>query len=346
MATINLTTLFRSKLGTVQLESINGLQSALAAKVEKSSVSDAVNLLTAGSVASSAAVKTTYDKALEALAAANAAANTASQALTGISNLPNAKSDSYNLDNTNCLATSKALRDMYQNQVLQALNMATTAASNAGIALNKWSNIPNVISDSISLDSSTTVASSKAAKLAYDKGAAALSTANSAAAGVQGAKDYALGLFNNRSDSVSSTSSSTLATSAAAYTAYNRQHDTLYYGGTARLGTTASGITVNGDAIFGGAIVSYQNVTAFSDRRLKYDIFHIEDALEKVLALSGYTFKWKGSDRPSIGVIAQEIQAIFPEIVFEKDDRLAVDYSLLVSVLIEAIKELNAKLEK
>ncbi|MDC3266288.1 tail fiber domain-containing protein [bacterium] len=104
-----------------------------------------------------------------------------------------------------------------------------------------------------------------------------------------------------------------------------------------------------------GAIYATGDVSAFytSDKNLKENITRIEDALEKVRWLKGVEFDWKKdviSNLPhvgpkpdhDIGLIAQEVEQVFPEAVTVRDDGYkAVDYSRLVPVLIEAIKELS-----
>ena len=94
------------------------------------------------------------------------------------------------------------------------------------------------------------------------------------------------------------------------------------------------------------------DITAFfsSDRRLKDNIKPIEGALSKILGVSGNTFDWNaasGKDGSDTGVIAQEIEALgLPGLVTTRDNGyMAVRYEKLVPVLIEAIKELNAKVE-
>jgi hypothetical protein len=106
-------------------------------------------------------------------------------------------------------------------------------------------------------------------------------------------------------------------------------------------------LKISGDVAATGDIVAYFT----SDRRLKNNIQPIENALDKVNELGGYTFDWneelqkarKGHD---IGVVAQEVQSVLPEVVIERDNGyLAIDYERLVPVLIEAIKELSAKIK-
>ncbi|MGI6374304.1 MAG: tail fiber domain-containing protein [Patescibacteria group bacterium] len=75
-----------------------------------------------------------------------------------------------------------------------------------------------------------------------------------------------------------------------------------------------------------------------SDIRLKKDVRTISGALDKVLALRGVNFTWKENGKPSVGLIAQEVEKIFPELV-SGDDEKGVQYGNLVAPLIEAVKE-------
>lgn len=85
------------------------------------------------------------------------------------------------------------------------------------------------------------------------------------------------------------------------------------------------------------------NVTAYSDERLKSDIRTIPDALEKVNAMRGAHFT--KDEKPSTGVIAQEIQRVAPELVNDSGEYLSVAYGNITGYLIEAIKELTQKVE-
>lgn len=93
-----------------------------------------------------------------------------------------------------------------------------------------------------------------------------------------------------------------------------------------------------------GNWVATGNVTAYSDIRLKTDIKVIPNALQKVCALRGVTYKRTDSGERQTGLIAQEVQAVLPEAVNE-GEHLSVAYGNLVGLLVEAIKELNDKLE-
>lgn len=130
------------------------------------------------------------------------------------------------------------------------------------------------------------------------------------------------------------------------------------------VGTTASGTS--------GEVRATNNITAyFSDERLKENLGVVPDALTKIKSLSGFYFKNNElansfgytSDKLQIGISAQAVQAVYPELVvlapfdsqpdetgnivsISGNDYLTVDYAKLVPVLIEAIKELSAEIEK
>ena len=86
-----------------------------------------------------------------------------------------------------------------------------------------------------------------------------------------------------------------------------------------------------------------QNFFATSDVNLKHEIRRIEGAVEQCQKLRGVEFKWKhGEDtRDQMGVIAQEVEAVYPSLVAEVNGFKRVDYSKLVGLLIEAVKELK-----
>ena len=99
-----------------------------------------------------------------------------------------------------------------------------------------------------------------------------------------------------------------------------------------------------------GAATFNNDVTAFSDVILKDNIDTIDNALDRVKGMRGVFFDRKDNkDRRQTGVIAQEVEPFLPEVVREtKDEKKikSVAYGNMVGVLIEAIKELNAKIEE
>jgi len=112
----------------------------------------------------------------------------------------------------------------------------------------------------------------------------------------------------------------------------------------------AYSITVNSNCYSfdtSGNFTAPANITAYSDARLKTNVKTIENALDKTMKLRGVTFDKDG--KAGIGVIAQEIREVLPEVVVEaKDDdkTLSVAYGNVVGLLIEAIKELKAEIEE
>ena len=113
------------------------------------------------------------------------------------------------------------------------------------------------------------------------------------------------------------------------------------YGG----GSVSSNVTINSS----GDLTASGNVTAYSDLRLKTDLKKIASALDKVLSVTGYTYR--RTDSPEgmegelhAGVVAQEVQLVAPELVKpvgDGKDLLAVNYNGLVAYLIESVKELS-----
>jgi len=93
-------------------------------------------------------------------------------------------------------------------------------------------------------------------------------------------------------------------------------------------------------------ILQAQEFNALSDIRYKENIELISDPLAKVNALRGVTFDWKDTEGVSAGIIAQEVQAVMPQLVSENEDKMAVNYNGLVGLLIEAVKELSARVEE
>lgn len=112
------------------------------------------------------------------------------------------------------------------------------------------------------------------------------------------------------------------------------------------------GIKVHGDIYATGDISADGDVVASlsSDKRLKDNIVPIENATSKVKKLSGNTFDWNDKSKYSgsdVGVIAQEVQEIIPSAVKETEEGyLKVEYTKIVPLLIESIKELSAKVQE
>lgn len=112
-------------------------------------------------------------------------------------------------------------------------------------------------------------------------------------------------------------------------------------------------LTDGGDLHVDGNIIGYS--TTISDQRLKGNINKIENALDKLMQISGYTFTYNHDGKQSAGVIAQEVENIMPSavqstnLVFNEDNNVefkTVQYDQLTGLLIEAIKDLKAEIEE
>lgn len=105
------------------------------------------------------------------------------------------------------------------------------------------------------------------------------------------------------------------------------------------LGSAAAGF---GQAI-GPAALAYM---AFSDENLKENIEDIKDPLDKLKFLRGTSYNYKGKDYKSAGIIAQDVEKVMPRAVFDTPDGKAVDYTAVTGLLVSAVNDLAAKVEK
>ena len=124
---------------------------------------------------------------------------------------------------------------------------------------------------------------------------------------------------------------------------YAQDKDIIFKGNDG--GSVITALTLDMSAA--GAATFNDNVTAYSDERLKDNIETLTDGLDKVEQLRGVTYT--RDERENIGVIAQEVEKILPEIVLTADDEMgtkSVDYSRLTAVLIEAVKDLSARVKE
>jgi hypothetical protein len=103
----------------------------------------------------------------------------------------------------------------------------------------------------------------------------------------------------------------------------------LRRGGLTKLKVTSTGISV------------YTSVYESSDITLKDNVSTLENVLESIKQIRGVNFTWKEDGRKSVGVIAQEVETVFPELITEDEGIKGVSHSGLVGVLIEAVKELS-----
>ena len=153
------------------------------------------------------------------------------------------------------------------------------------------------------------------------------------------ASDYAslvIGQFNSSGSSVTNNA-----------TSYNTANTAFVIGN----GTDSSNksdafkVMFNGDTTVSNDLTVSGDVVISSDARLKSNIVSLGSTLPKLLQIDGKSYEMKGKQK--IGVLAQEIKEVFPELVSEDDNEmLSVNYQGLVPVLINALKEQDAKMKE
>jgi len=97
-------------------------------------------------------------------------------------------------------------------------------------------------------------------------------------------------------------------------------------------------------AYFYGNITSTGDINSLSDIKHKENIKPIENATETVSSLEGVEFDWKNGNGHSYGFIAQEVEKILPDLVTENNDSKHVNYLGVIGILVEAIKEQDARI--
>jgi len=165
---------------------------------------------------------------------------------------------------------------------------------------------------------------------AFHSGTIASGTNSTALGRVTVASDYAsvvIGQYN--SSGSSATSADSFSTSAPAFVIGNGTSGSL---------SDAFKVMFNGDTTVSNDLTVSGDVNISSDARLKSNIVSLGSTLSKLLQIDGKSYEMKGKQK--IGVLAQDIQEVFPELVSEDDNEmLAVNYQGLVPVLINALKE-------
>jgi len=129
-------------------------------------------------------------------------------------------------------------------------------------------------------------------------------------------------------------------------------------GGTNNYGIYAAASGGSGDnyaGYFAGDVCYTGTIGACSDRRYKKDVLVIDNALDKIMSMKGVYYYWKNDEFPEmnfnnerqIGVIAQDVEPIFPELVLtDAEGYKTVDYPKIAPILIEAVQEQQEMIEK
>ena len=220
-------------------------------------------------------------------------------------------------------------------KTLTLLALTITFSMNAQMSDNS-SGTSATGTNAVAMGAGTTASGSRST--AMGEGSTASGSRSTAMGSFSRASDYSstvIGQYN--SSGSSATSASSFSTSAPAFvigngTASNARSDAfkvMFNGDT----TVSNDLTVSGDVVIS------------SDARLKSNIVSLGSTLPKLLQIDGKSYEMKGKQK--IGVLAQEIQEVFPELVSEDDNEmLAVNYQGLVPVLINALKEQQSEIDE
>jgi hypothetical protein len=129
------------------------------------------------------------------------------------------------------------------------------------------------------------------------------------------------------------------------YGLYSIGPDNWIYG-TTYLGNAGDTINFRTNTITGTGSIYAGAFIYSSDESLKANVTLLNNALEKVKQLEGVSFNWKNTGRADIGLIAQDVEKVIPEIVHTNEEGLkSVEYGNLVAILIEAVKEQQEEID-
>jgi hypothetical protein len=186
----------------------------------------------------------------------------------------------------------------------------------------------------------------------YTTASGLISTAMGDGTTASGAFSTAMGRSTTASDFGSlvigqyNSSGSTVTNSATTYDADNTAF-VIGNGTASNAKSDAFKVMFNGDATVSNDLTVSGDVVVSSDARLKSNIVSLGSTLSRLLLIDGKTYTMIKDGKQKIGVLAQDIREVFPELVTEDaNEMLAVNYQGLVPVLINALKEQDAKMNE
>jgi hypothetical protein len=219
-----------------------------------------------------------------------------------------------NMTSTNISATNLRLtNDLYVGGTLYTVNITTTNVqdlniSTGNINVSNLSSLTNVTATSIStgtLNATTSITTSNIVATLITTGTLNATSINATSINAIGNSNTIGNIFTTN--------------------------------GNVGIGTTSPSSTLH----VNGQIFATGDISGLSDERAKKDILTIENALEKVESMRGVYYTMKNSEKRSVGLIAQEVQKILPEVISETEEYLGISYGNIVGLLIEAIKQLK-----
>lgn len=225
----------------------------------------------------------------------------------------------------------------------------------SGVALGNNLN-PLTVGSFLSLNSGTTYNGSAGRTISVNASSSNADPANFPIVARNASGDFSAGTITATSFNGNLSGNATTATTATTATSANTVNTTsTSTPGTYYLTFVDSSSSTTGETMRVHSEITYNpdtgtlttaDINSTSDINLKKNINPIENALNKVQELNGVSFEWKNNDTKSIGVIAQEVEKIFPELIKEINDKKTVNYNGLVGVLVQAVKELSVEVEE
>ena len=214
-----------------------------------------------------------------------------------------------------------------------AMGLSTTASGAQSTAMGRLTTASGI--SSLALGYSTTASGHQSISAGNSSNASASYSTSIGYGSV--ASDFAstvIGQYNSSGSSVTNNATS-FSTSNTAFVIGN--------GADSSNKSDAFKVMFNGDTTVSNDLTVSGDVVISSDARLKSNIVSLGSTLPKLLLIDGKSYEMKGKQK--IGVLAQEIKEVFPELVSEDDNEmLAVNYQGLVPVLINALKEQESKI--
>ena len=232
-----------------------------------------------------------------------------------------------------------------------AMGYETTASGEVSTAMGQSTEASGDYSTAMGRDTEASGDYSTAMGIST-KASGSISTAMGGGTTASGNSSTAMGQSTTASDFGSTvigqynSSGSTVTNSATAFNAAN----TAFVIGNGVDGSNTSDafkVMFNGDATLSNDLTVEGDIVISSDARLKANIVSLGSTLARLLLIDGKSYTMKKDGKQKIGVLAQDIQKVFPELVSTDDrDMLAVNYQGLVPVLINALKEQDGKMKE
>ena len=229
-----------------------------------------------------------------------------------------------------------------------AMGYDTTASGNYSTAMGYDTTASGI--ESTAMGRNTTATGSRSTAMgSYTTANGYASTAMGRSTNANGNYSTAMGYFTTASDYASTVIGQYNSSGSSATSAYSFSTSAPAFvignGTASNAKSDAFKVMFNGDATVSNDLTVSGDVVVSSDARLKSNIVSLGSTLSRLLLIDGKSYEMKGKQK--IGVLAQDIKEVFPELVTEDDNEmLAVNYQGLVPVLINALKEQDGKIKE